>query len=117
MSVAAALCLVPVVATVVVAAMHRHDAGDPTDRGALALVVASPVVMWLAATLVQATTQKVRVETIRVGYVYNYYAYGSVGVVLAALLAVRCSRGGISSGARGRCSSPLRSCSWSRSRS
>jgi hypothetical protein len=88
MSVAAALCLVPVVVTVVVAAMRRQDAGDPTDRGALALVVASPVVMWLAATLVQATTQKVRVETIRVGYVYNYYAYGSVGVVLAALLAV-----------------------------
>jgi hypothetical protein len=87
-STAAALCLVPVVATIVVASMHRSAASGPADRRALALLVTSPVVMWLTATLVQATTRKVRVETIRVGYVYNYYAYGSVGVVLAAMLAV-----------------------------
>jgi hypothetical protein len=34
---------------------------------ALRLVVLCPVILWLCATLVQATTQKVRVETIRLG--------------------------------------------------
>ena len=42
--------------------------------------------LWIGATLVQASTQKVRAETLRIGHVYNYYAYGSIAVVLIALL-------------------------------
>ncbi len=53
----------------------------------IALVAASPVLLWLAATVIQATTAKVRAETVAVGFVYNYYAYGSIGLVLAVTLA------------------------------
>jgi hypothetical protein len=52
------------------------------------LLALGPVTMWVAATVVQASTRKVQVETPAVGYVYNYYAYGSVGVVIAALVFV-----------------------------
>jgi len=63
----------------------------PAERLAVArvdvlLLAASPVIVWVGATSIQAVTAKVRAETIGVGYVYNYYAYGSVGLVLAALL-------------------------------
>ena len=51
-------------------------------------VTAVPIGLWLGATVVQATTEKVRAETIGVGYVYNYYAYGSIGLVVALLLVV-----------------------------
>jgi len=52
----------------------------------VAIVVAVPLIVWLGATAVQATTAKVRAETLRIGYVYNYYAYGSVAVVLLGLV-------------------------------
>jgi hypothetical protein len=52
----------------------------------LALLVAAPLAVWVGATLVQVSTAKVRAETLRVGYVYTYYAYGSIAVVLILVL-------------------------------
>ncbi|MEO6157495.1 MAG: hypothetical protein ABIQ39_07670, partial [Ilumatobacteraceae bacterium] len=63
------------------------DRSHPTVGWRGALVVASvPVIIWLAATMIQTVTTKVGDDTARLGYVYNYYAYGSVGVVLTALV-------------------------------
>jgi len=77
-----------VVLVTALTAMGHRAAPAADDRVGLVLVVLGPLLMWVAATLVQAATLKVRVEAIRLGYVYNYYAYGSVGVALAAILAV-----------------------------
>jgi hypothetical protein len=45
------------------------------------------VIYWLAATGIQASTVKVQNEAIRIGYVYNFYAVGSVVVtIILALL-------------------------------
>jgi hypothetical protein len=66
----------------------RATDAAPVPARTIVLVALSPIALWLAATVVQAATLKVQVETPEVGYVYNYYSYGSVGVVLAALLAV-----------------------------
>jgi hypothetical protein len=54
----------------------------------LVAIIACPATVWFGATAVQAVTSKVRAETPRVGYVYTYYAYGSIGVVLIGLLVV-----------------------------
>ena len=67
------------------------DVGTPASSpwSDVALVAACPAVLWLAATLIQTVTAKVNVETVALGYVYTYYAYGSVGVVLAAIVVCR----------------------------
>lgn len=45
------------------------------------------VIYWLAATGIQASTVKVQNEAIRIGFVYNFYAVGSVVVtIILALL-------------------------------
>jgi hypothetical protein len=49
--------------------------------------LACPLLLWTAATAVQAATVKVSAEAIRVGHVYNYYAYGSVGVAMIVVMA------------------------------
>ncbi len=64
-------------------------AGAGGPRSEVALVAASPVLVWLAATLIQTVTSKVNVDTVRIGYVYTYYAYGSVGIALAVILGVQ----------------------------
>jgi hypothetical protein len=64
-------------------------AGSAVRRSEVGLVAASPVLVWLAATLIQTVTSKVNVDTVRIGYVYTYYAYGSVGIALAVILAVQ----------------------------
>lgn len=83
-------------ALVVVVLALRRPVPGPDDtvlrstrrsRTSLLVLAASPLVLWLVATVIQATTAKVRAETVAVGYVYNYYAYGSVGLVLAVALA------------------------------
>lgn len=55
----------------------------------VALAAACPAMLWLAATLIQTVTAKVNVETVALGYVYTYYAYGSVGVAVAAIVVCR----------------------------
>lgn len=65
----------------------RVTAPAPWRSSRTTLLVASvPAIVWLLATAIQATTAKVRAETIAIGYVYNYYAYGSIAVVLIAVL-------------------------------
>lgn len=63
-------------------------AAAPAAWRTVLVLATSPLLLWLAATVIQATTAKVRAETLAVGYVYNYYAYGSVGVVLIGALVV-----------------------------
>ena len=55
----------------------------------VALVAAVPAIIWLVATLIQAVTTKIDVATDQLGFVYTYYAYGSIGVVLVAIIVVR----------------------------
>ena len=67
---------------------RRHQLLGPGRWWNLALLASCPVIIWVGATVVQASTAKVGAETLRVGYVYTYYAYGSIGVVLVGLLVV-----------------------------
>ena len=55
----------------------------------VALVAAVPAIVWLAATLIQTVTSRIDVTTSQLGYVYTYYAYGSIGVALLAIVVVR----------------------------
>jgi hypothetical protein len=71
-----------------VTAPGEPGSAEPPRWRAVVLVTAAPVVVWVAATLIQTVTAKVGNDTVRLGYVYNYYAYGSVGVVLAAVILV-----------------------------
>ena len=75
---------------------RRSRAEQATQRRwlDLAAILACPATVWVGATAVQAVTAKVRSETPRVGYVYTYYAYGSIGVVLIGLLVVFAVGGG-----------------------
>jgi hypothetical protein len=78
---------------------RRPRSEQPTRRGRfdLTAILACPATVWVGATAVQAVTAKVRSETPRVGYVYTYYAYGSIGVVLIGLLVVLAGGGSASS--------------------
>jgi hypothetical protein len=63
---------------------------DPrVARGDVLLVAAVPAVIWVAATLIQTVTSKVNVDTVRIGYVYTYYAYGTVGIALLSIVLVQ----------------------------
>lgn len=75
-------------ALVVVALTRRRTISGPSAARTrrVALAATCPAILWVVATAIQATTEKVRAETIGVGFVYNYYAYGSVAVVLVGLL-------------------------------
>lgn len=78
-----------VVAALILTWTARDRIGESAgvaDQQATVLLAFTPLIVWLATTLVQATTAKVRVDTVRIGYVYNYYAYGSIGIVLLAVL-------------------------------
>ncbi len=78
-----------VVAALILTWTARDRSGElagVADQQATVLLAFTPLIVWLATTLVQATTAKVRVDTVRIGYVYNYYAYGSIGIVLLAVL-------------------------------
>jgi hypothetical protein len=69
------------------AASRPSPPADPAvRRWEILLVAAVPVVIWLAATIVQTVTSKVNVDTVQLGYVYTYYAFGSVGVALALIV-------------------------------
>jgi hypothetical protein len=63
--------------------------GPTAPWWSVALAGAVPVTLWLAATIVQTVTSRVDVATARIGFVYTYYAYGSVGVALGAILLVQ----------------------------
>ncbi|MEO5900702.1 MAG: hypothetical protein ABIR68_11325 [Ilumatobacteraceae bacterium] len=87
------LTAVTVVSSLIVVAAIVWAAWQPAPRSSSAcrwwevlLVAAVPAVVWLAATLIQTVTSKVNVDTKQIGYVYTYYAYGSIGVVLAAIV-------------------------------
>ncbi|MCU1504014.1 MAG: hypothetical protein JWM12_3368, partial [Ilumatobacteraceae bacterium] len=72
------------------AAWRQSPPADPAvRRWEILLVTAVPIVVWLAATLIQTVTSKVNVDTVQIGYVYTYYAYGSVGIALALILATQ----------------------------
>lgn len=58
---------------------------------AIALVTAI-LGYWWAATLIQAVTVKVQDETPRIGYVYNYYAVGSMAIACLLALSFTTSR-------------------------
>jgi len=84
-----AVAVAAVAAVVLVALLVLAPAATPSpapDRTRTLVAASVPLLVWLVATGIQAATAKVRTETVRVGYVYNYYAYGSIGVVLVALL-------------------------------
>jgi hypothetical protein len=63
---------------------------EPTQVGGLAVVLAAavPLAIWWGSAVVQGFTTKVSAEAVRVGYVYNYYAYGSLAIAMLAVLVV-----------------------------
>ena len=70
-------------------ATWRRSPGPTARWWEVLLVAAVPLTLWLAATAIQTVTSKIDVDTAQLGYVYTYYAYGSVGVALGAILAVQ----------------------------
>ena len=81
-----------VIAAVIVGTTTLVLAGRPSEPQPpvawidAALVAASMLTVWLAATLIQGATVKVNVQSWGLGNVYMYYAYGSLALPLAAVL-------------------------------
>ena len=59
------------------------------SRTALVAVVAAPVIYWLGAILIQATTAKVQIEISRIGAVYNYYAMATAALAVLIVFCVQ----------------------------
>jgi hypothetical protein len=57
------------------------------------LVVGAPLLLWLVPSVVQGATVKVGAQTTEFSDVYMYYAYGSIGLPLAAIVVFQQCRG------------------------